>query len=167
LVHGEQNEMARLKVALVREYEDNEDINMEIHSPRNTQAVELYFRGEKMAKVMGSLATKPPAEDHKLSGVLIKRGFNYHLIDPSDLSSYTELTTSSIQQRQMLKFHSPFSLLHHCLRQLSSDAEIRMLHGKKAVVVFGGAVTVIHDEVTETVSIEVSHMSLLHHVIVM
>ena len=24
---------------------------MEIHSPRNTQAVELYYRGEKMAKV--------------------------------------------------------------------------------------------------------------------
>ena len=26
---------------------------MEIHSPRNTQAVELYYRGEKMAKVRG------------------------------------------------------------------------------------------------------------------
>ena len=24
---------------------------MEIHNPRNTQAVELYYRGEKMAKV--------------------------------------------------------------------------------------------------------------------
>lgn len=62
--------MARLRAALVREYEDNEvwfdchvivtcghmtlvlqDVTMEIHSPRNTQAVELYFRGEKMAKV--------------------------------------------------------------------------------------------------------------------
>ena len=40
-------------------------------------------------------------------------------------------------QRQMLKFHSPFSLLHHCLRQLSSETEIRMLHGKKAIVVSG------------------------------
>lgn len=75
LVHGEQNEMARLRAALVREYEDNEvmitsslvmwfthpshvtqDINMEIHSPRNTQAVELYYRGEKMAKVCEPLS---------------------------------------------------------------------------------------------------------------
>ena len=62
-------------------------MNVEIYNPRNTQAVELYFRGEKMAKVMGSLAAVKPSEDHKLSGVLVKRGFNYHLIDPSDLSS--------------------------------------------------------------------------------
>ena len=60
---------------------------MEIYNPRNTQAVELYFRGEKMAKVMGSLASQKPPDGHKVSGVLIKRGFNYHLIDPSDLSS--------------------------------------------------------------------------------
>lgn len=64
-----------------------QDMNIEIYNPRNTQAVELYFRGEKMAKVMGSLAAVKPSEDHKLSGVLVKRGFNYHLIDPSDLSS--------------------------------------------------------------------------------
>ena len=42
-----------------------------------------------MAKVMGSLAAVKPSEGHKLSGVLVKRGFNYHLIDPSDLSSET------------------------------------------------------------------------------
>ena len=30
---------------------DVQEVNMEIHSPRNTQAVELYYRGEKMAKV--------------------------------------------------------------------------------------------------------------------
>ena len=40
-----------------------------------------------MAKVMGSLAGSKPEDGHKVSGVLIKRGFNYHLIDPSDLSS--------------------------------------------------------------------------------
>lgn len=68
-------------------YHSIQDMNIEIYNPRNTQAVELYFRGEKMAKVMGSLAAVKPSEDHKLSGVLVKRGFNYHLIDPSDLSS--------------------------------------------------------------------------------
>lgn len=69
MVHGEQNEMARLKAAIIREYEDDEvclcmwhirisyfpftqDISMEVYNPRNTQAVELYFRGEKMAKVI-------------------------------------------------------------------------------------------------------------------
>ena len=79
--------MARLKAAVLREYEDHEEMSLEVHTPRNTTAVELYFRGEKMAKVMGSLATSEPVDELKLSGVLVKRGFNYHLIHPSDLGS--------------------------------------------------------------------------------
>ena len=43
--------MGRLKAALVREYEDDSEYNIDIYNPRNTQAVELHFRGEKMAKV--------------------------------------------------------------------------------------------------------------------
>ncbi len=50
LVHGEQNEMSRLKAALIREYE-NDDHKIEIYNPKNTAAVTLHFRGEKMAKV--------------------------------------------------------------------------------------------------------------------
>ena len=86
-MHGEANEMARLKAAVLREYEDSEEVRLDIYTPHNTQAVELNFRGEKMAKVMGSLASHAAEEDLKLSGVLVKRGFNYHLIHPSDLSS--------------------------------------------------------------------------------
>ena len=86
-MHGEANEMARLKAAVLRECEDSDELSVEIHTPRNTQAVELYFRGEKMAKVMGMLATEQPTDQCKLSGVLVKRGFNYHLIHPSDLGS--------------------------------------------------------------------------------
>ena len=51
LVHGEQNEMSRLKSALIREYEDDPDYNIDIHNPRNTSPVAFHFRGEKMAKV--------------------------------------------------------------------------------------------------------------------
>lgn len=51
LVHGEQNEMSRLKAALIREYEDDTEYQMNVHNPKNTVAVELHFRGEKMAKV--------------------------------------------------------------------------------------------------------------------
>ena len=51
LVHGEANEMDRLKAALIREYEDDTEYKMEVYNPRNTTAVVLHFRGEKMAKV--------------------------------------------------------------------------------------------------------------------
>ena len=51
LVHGEANEMSRLKAALIGEYENDPSYNIEVHNPRNTVSVDLYFRGEKMAKV--------------------------------------------------------------------------------------------------------------------
>lgn len=79
--------MNRLKAALQREYEDDPNLKMEIHNPRNTVPVELYFRGEKTAKVMGSLAMEKPKPGHKLCGILVKRNFNYHMLSPSDLPS--------------------------------------------------------------------------------
>lgn len=87
LVHGEQNEMMRLKSALVREYEDDTEYNIDIYTPRNTQTAEFYFRGEKMAKVVGSLASVPRTEGSTVSGVVIKRNFNYQIMAPSDLPS--------------------------------------------------------------------------------
>lgn len=54
LVHGEANEMNRLKSALIREYEHDPDSQIQIYNPRNTIAVELHFKGEKTAKVTRS-----------------------------------------------------------------------------------------------------------------
>ena len=86
-MHGEQNEMSRLKAALEREYDEERLANIEIYTPRNTQAVELHFKGEKIAKVVGSLAGEELKDGQCVSGVLAKRGFKYHLIDPSELPS--------------------------------------------------------------------------------
>lgn len=102
LVHGEATEMNRLKQALIREYEDDPH-NIEVYNPRNTQEVQLMFRGEKMAKVMGSLASKRSAEEgEEMSGILVKRNFNYHILSPEDLPNYTELSLSAVTQRQSL-----------------------------------------------------------------
>lgn len=51
LVHGEANEMSRLKAALLREYEHDTETKINIYNPRNTAFVELHFKGEKTAKV--------------------------------------------------------------------------------------------------------------------
>ena len=58
--------MARLKAALIREYEDNDEVHIEVHNPRNTEAVTLNFRGEKLAKV----------------GVPVTRYFTWWLLSP-------------------------------------------------------------------------------------
>lgn len=51
LVHGDANEMGRLRSALASRYAERE-IPLHIHTPRNCETVELHFRGEKLAKVI-------------------------------------------------------------------------------------------------------------------
>ncbi|CAI5447121.1 unnamed protein product [Caenorhabditis angaria] len=52
LVHGEQHEMGRLKSGIERQFLDL-NIPIEVHNPRNTDRIELEFRGEKTAEVVG------------------------------------------------------------------------------------------------------------------
>lgn len=118
LVHGEQSEMQKLKDALIRQYEDT-DYNIQVYNPRNTQPVELYFRGEKSAKVIGKLATnKMPKSDAEISGILVKRNFKYHLMSPEDLPNYTDLAISTILQRQSIPYRSDPDLILYSLERV-------------------------------------------------
>jgi cleavage and polyadenylation specificity factor subunit 3 len=119
LVHGEQTEMQKLKDALIRQYEDNPDYNIQVYNPRNTQPVELYFRGEKNAKVVGKLASNEmPKVDTEISGILVKRNFKYHLMNPDDLPNYTDLPISTILQRQSIPYKCDSSLLVAALERV-------------------------------------------------
>uniref|UniRef100_A0A671NVW0 Cleavage and polyadenylation specificity factor subunit 3-like n=1 Tax=Sinocyclocheilus anshuiensis TaxID=1608454 RepID=A0A671NVW0_9TELE len=145
LVHGEQNEMARLKAALIREYEDNDEVHIEVHNPRNTEAVTLNFRGEKLAKVMGSLADKKCVQAQRVSGILVKKNFSYHILAPSDLSNYTDLAMSTVKQTQAIPFTGPFPLLLSQLRHLTGDVEEIEISEKSTLKVFN-SITVVHDQ---------------------
>ncbi|CAM9715272.1 cleavage and polyadenylation specificity factor subunit 3 [Lampetra fluviatilis] len=144
LVHGEQNEMGRLKAAIIREYEDNKEVSMEVHNPRNTEAVALHFRGEKLAKVMGMLAVRKAEQGQRISGILVKRNFNYHILAPNDLSNYTELTMSHVTQCQAVPYTGPLTLLAHHLQTLAGDVEEVEVGDKPALLVFR-AVTIIQE----------------------
>ena len=125
LVHGEANEMNRLKSALTREYEaDPDGTKINFYNPRNTVAVELNFRGEKMAKVIGNLAKEKAEEGSTLSGVLIKRNFNYHIVAPNELSKYSDLTMSTVTQRQSIYFSGSFEFLRFMVTQVSGEVEV-------------------------------------------
>ncbi|XP_061384125.1 cleavage and polyadenylation specificity factor 73 [Danaus plexippus] len=115
LVHGEQNEMSRLKAALQREHRGR----LAIHTPRNTQQLALTFRGDKTAKVMGSLAMEAPVPGAQLQGVLVKRNFNYHILAPSDLNKYTDLSQSSVSQRVSVWCGAPVGLVRHAVMRLA------------------------------------------------
>jgi len=120
LVHGEATEMNRLKSALQREYED-EPLAPIVHNPRNTQAIQLHFRGEKTAKIMGALAMNAPKPGHKLSGVLVKRNFSYHLLSPADLNKYTDLMMSTVSQRLSVFFDGSFEELLSIIGQFKLE----------------------------------------------
>ncbi|KAK9710972.1 Beta-Casp domain [Popillia japonica] len=123
LVHGEQNEMSRLKAALQREYEDDPNTTMHLYNPRNTHAVELYFRGEKTAKVMGSLAVDRPKPGNTISGILVKRNFNYHVLAANDLSKYTDMSMTQVMQRQSIHYGGSLSVLRHLITQVAGIIE--------------------------------------------
>ncbi|KPP76266.1 cleavage and polyadenylation specificity factor subunit 3-like [Scleropages formosus] len=144
LVHGEQNEMARLKAALIREYEDNDEVHIEVHNPRNTEAVTLNFRGEKLAKVMGSLADRKCVQGQRVSGILVKRNFSYHILTPSDLSTYTDLAMSTVKQTQAIPFTGPFPLLVSQLRSLAGDVEELDIPDRTTLRVFKN-ITLVHE----------------------
>lgn len=55
LVHGEANEMGRLKQKLMTQFADQ---NIRVLSPKNCQTVEMHFNAEKTAKAIGRLAEK-------------------------------------------------------------------------------------------------------------
>nr|ASF90235.1 hypothetical protein SPAR07089 [Bartheletia paradoxa] len=99
LVHGEANNMGKLKKGLLHQAATRGE-EIKIHMPRNCEVLKLQFRGERMAKAIGTLAATLPEPNTILSGLLVAKDFSYTLLDPSDLRDFTGLSTSSILQHQ-------------------------------------------------------------------
>eukprot|EP00894_Picocystis_sp_ML_P003991 jgi/Pico_ML_1/54508/g4845.t2 len=122
LVHGEANEMGRLKAALQHKFE-SAGKKVQVLNPKNCQTVQMHFKTEKVAKAVGSFAQESPKEGDKISGLLVKKGFVQHLMKPSDLDDYTQLSTISITQKQSLPFHHSFESLEKRLKRMYDDAD--------------------------------------------
>eukprot|EP00850_Spirogloea_muscicola_P017229 SM000146S00949 [mRNA] locus=s146:90575:95748:+ [translate_table: standard] len=120
LVHGEANEMGRLKGKLVTQFEKRET---KILTPKNCQTVELFFKGEKTAKGVGRLADVTPKEGTIISGLLVKKGFSYQIMAPEDLQTYTQLSTGRVTQRQSVPYSGSFTVLKYRLQQMFEGVE--------------------------------------------
>ncbi len=103
---------------------------------------------------MGGLAAKKPDQSTRVSGILVKRNFNYHIMAPADLPEYTDLTVSSVTQRLSIAYNAPLSLLMHYLTQLSGDVEYVEINEKPGLRIFG-KVTIIHEPTKNMVMLEV------------
>lgn len=123
--------MIRLAGALRREYEDDETYQIDVHTPANITYVNLHFKGEKVAKVLGSLAKARFAfssanKDQRmsLSGILVKKNFAYHIVAPPELRAYTELSTTVLTQIIHIPFNSSASQLQYDLLTLTGNINV-------------------------------------------
>ncbi|KAJ7748540.1 beta-lactamase-like protein [Mycena maculata] len=122
LVHGEQTAMARLRAAMTSRYKERDE-DVKIHTPRNLETLNLSFRGERVAKAIGTLADRQPRANDVLSGLLVSKDFSYTLLDPRDLKDFAGLTTASFCQRQKVVLGVRWQLVRWHLEGMFGSVE--------------------------------------------
>lgn len=117
LVHGDASEgCGRLRYALESRYTDG---SVRIIAPRNLQTVELQFRAQKVAKTVGALAAMPPADGTKLSGLIVRKNFvDYTLMREEELSHFTALSSTTVEQSIKVPFHQTFASMKYFVGQM-------------------------------------------------
>ncbi|CAG8975209.1 hypothetical protein HYALB_00004270 [Hymenoscyphus albidus] len=106
LVHGEQHNMMRLKSKLLSLNADKTN-KVKVYSPRNCEELRIPFKADKIAKVVGKLASIPPptldeSQSQLITGVLVQNDFKMSLMVPEDLREYAGLTTTTITCKQRM-----------------------------------------------------------------
>jgi len=104
--------MMRLKSKLLS-LNANKANKVKVFSPRNCEELRIPFKADKVAKVVGKLASiPPPISDAKgtgahqpqlITGVLVQNDFKMSLMAPEDLREYAGLTTTTIICKQHLR----------------------------------------------------------------
>ncbi|KAK0504613.1 beta-lactamase-like protein [Armillaria luteobubalina] len=122
LVHGEQTAMGRLRAAMTSRYKEREE-DVKIHTPRNLETLNLSFRGERVAKAIGTLADAAPQTNDVLSGLLVAKDYSYTLLDPRDLRDFTGLSTCTVTQRQKVALGVRWGLVRWHLEGMYGHVE--------------------------------------------
>ncbi|PJF18481.1 Beta-Casp domain-containing protein [Paramicrosporidium saccamoebae] len=156
LVHGEANEMLRLKSALQHKYNISDknltpasfligtktDTIINIHTPRNCESVDLCYRGEKMIKIVGNLATDPAnkVDGSIVEGVLVGKDFEYQLIKTEDLPEYVQnVRKVQLLERQAVTCRAPFTLIEYLLSQLYGKKNVKRCSSDDSSLVVMGS----------------------------
>lgn len=158
LVHGEQNEMFRLKAALNHKYghmagdEAEQQQIMNIHTPKNCEQVSLTFAGEKLIKLTGRLAKGDLQERTNVSGVLVGNDFDYQLVAPEEVGTVSGAKHIRFSQTQTIHSRATTGLLEHLLGGLVGQRDVS--HNGQAIVIKGSFELVRLNETTLQLSWE-------------
>eukprot|EP00045_Choanoeca_perplexa_P018079 m.277124 g.277124 ORF g.277124 m.277124 type:complete len:703 (-) comp17705_c0_seq4:4876-6984(-) len=154
LVHGQAKQTELLKSALLREYEAREEA-ITIYNPKNTEAIPFYYRGEKLAKVIGTVAKGGASDGARISGVLVTKAFNYVIVDPDELEPYTGLKVSTVRQRQSVPFGYNLPLAINLLKQVHGSSSVKTVsHVDGEAVKFMDMITVTYSDSMKALRLE-------------
>jgi cleavage and polyadenylation specificity factor subunit 3 len=162
LVHGDKNEMQRLRNALQTRYEGQ---NLRVLTPKNCQTVKLPFKGELTAKAIGEIVpstphSATPQHGQRLQGLLVAKDFRYHLLSPNDLHTYTRLHTATLTQRLRVHVQQSLTTLQRTLSQVFDDVQLIMYHNKPALSIANAVYIVAKFSSSKSDSTEISQISL-------
>lgn len=131
LVHGEQNQMAELKRALVRTIGSTSTaaggFGANILTPDLCTDMQFTIPQRKHARVLGALAEAPIQAGQALSAVLVqsRSDFSTRLLSPEDLAAHTQLRKGGIHQRVHFPFHQTCATLLAFLGELFDDVQLQ------------------------------------------
>lgn len=153
LVHGEQNNMGRLRSALMSKYQDRKGTEHEvkIYNPKNCVELDLPFKSVKMAKVVGKAAELQPKDGQIVSGVLVEKDFNVNLVNIGDLREYSSLTTSVVLERQTVIVDAGADLIRYHLEQMFGSVEILQDDADSSEFKVMDSVKIVHEGNQSTV----------------
>lgn len=100
----------RLKSKLLS-LNSNKAVKVKVYSPKNMDELRIPFKQDKIAKVVGKLASIPPPtqlptpeDDTQLvTGVLVQNDFKLSLMAPEDLREYAGLTTTTMTCKERIR----------------------------------------------------------------
>ena len=103
----------------------NEDYDfLKCYTPKNIETLEFTFRGAKVAKMVGQVASQKPRHGTPVAGLLVKRDFGHSIMSPEDLPTYTQLLTTQVLQRQVIPFPLPPKKISLEIRAMFDDVVI-------------------------------------------
>lgn len=122
LVHGEANEMMRLRNALERNAKAL-GITRNLYTPKVAQTVKIAHKPLRTALVIGALAEKVPQPGQMLRGVWVKTPTGDLIMDPKELHCFTKLSTGKVKHRQAIALNKPFSEVRLALEVMFEGVE--------------------------------------------
>eukprot|EP00879_Flechtneria_rotunda_P030549 GHRR01033195.1.p1 GENE.GHRR01033195.1~~GHRR01033195.1.p1 ORF type:complete len:643 (+),score=196.64 GHRR01033195.1:256-2184(+) len=122
LVHGEVNEMMRLRGALERTAWEK-GWKRALHTPKTDSSIYIPFQPKHVAHVRGRLAVQPAKPGQALRGVLVQQAGLDQILHPDDLSTFTELTAGKVIHRQAVAINKPFQDIRLALEVMFEGIE--------------------------------------------